>query len=220
MMENGTRLEASINAMRRYFPNLSLSIRPTSSGSIAVWEGRVQPIQSPENLPELLDDIHRGRHVQIIAGGEVKHHHSCFAHHQQHRWFDQLGDLRVRYDLGVMYDGSQIHPKTFVHNLIIPPHGKKHLNNDESICPYAPWEQIWLWNRDTVVDYLGHALTWLIKWTVWCQTAIWIGPDIRHDPAFLVRTIGRNQECRCGSGKKYKKCHLSYDEKMAGAINR
>src|SRR5438046_1242731 len=26
-------------------------------------------------------------------------------------------------------------------------------------------------------------------------------------------TIGRNDPCRCGSGKKYKKCHLEADEK-------
>ncbi len=25
--------------------------------------------------------------------------------------------------------------------------------------------------------------------------------------------IGRNDPCRCGSGKKYKKCHLEADEK-------
>lgn len=219
-MENGSRLEASIDAMKRYFPNLSLSVKTTRSGTIAVWEGRVQPVQSPENLHELLDDIHKGREVKIIAGGKVEHHPSCFASHQQYEWFDRLDDLRVSYELGITYGGSQIHPKAFVPNLIIPPHGPKHLNGDGSICPYAPWEQVWLWDRDTVVDYLGHALIWLIKWTVWCQSAIWIGPDIGHDPAFLVRTIGRNQECRCGSGKKYKKCHLSYDEEMARAVHR
>lgn len=25
-------------------------------------------------------------------------------------------------------------------------------------------------------------------------------------------TLGRNDPCRCGSGKKYKKCHLEEDE--------
>jgi hypothetical protein len=27
-----------------------------------------------------------------------------------------------------------------------------------------------------------------------------------------MNTIGRNDLCHCGSGKKYKKCHLSQDE--------
>jgi hypothetical protein len=26
-------------------------------------------------------------------------------------------------------------------------------------------------------------------------------------------TLGRNEPCHCGSGKKYKKCHLESDEK-------
>jgi len=30
-----------------------------------------------------------------------------------------------------------------------------------------------------------------------------------------VRELGRNDICWCGSGKKYKKCHLIEDEKKA-----
>ena len=30
-----------------------------------------------------------------------------------------------------------------------------------------------------------------------------------------VRNLGRNEVCWCGSGKKYKKCHLLEDEKKA-----
>ncbi len=30
------------------------------------------------------------------------------------------------------------------------------------------------------------------------------------------RDLGRNESCWCGSGKKYKKCHLIEDEKKAG----
>ena len=26
--------------------------------------------------------------------------------------------------------------------------------------------------------------------------------------------IGRNDKCWCGSGEKYKKCHMSFDEKL------
>lgn len=29
-----------------------------------------------------------------------------------------------------------------------------------------------------------------------------------------MSTIGRNDPCHCGSGKKYKKCHLEADEKI------
>jgi hypothetical protein len=36
-----------------------------------------------------------------------------------------------------------------------------------------------------------------------------------------LSTLGRNDECTCGSHKKYKKCHLEADEKMkSGEISK
>jgi hypothetical protein len=35
------------------------------------------------------------------------------------------------------------------------------------------------------------------------------------DPEVRVAKPGRNDACWCGSGKKYKKCHLTEDEKKA-----
>lgn len=32
------------------------------------------------------------------------------------------------------------------------------------------------------------------------------------DPLERLRSAGRNDDCPCGSGKKYKKCHLREDE--------
>lgn len=32
-----------------------------------------------------------------------------------------------------------------------------------------------------------------------------------------LRLLGRNDQCSCGSGKKYKKCHLLGDEKNKAA---
>ena len=32
------------------------------------------------------------------------------------------------------------------------------------------------------------------------------------EPAERLKTAGRNDDCPCGSGKKYKKCHLRADE--------
>jgi len=36
-----------------------------------------------------------------------------------------------------------------------------------------------------------------------------------EDAETPVKDLGRNELCWCGSGKKYKKCHLSEDEKKA-----
>ena len=34
-----------------------------------------------------------------------------------------------------------------------------------------------------------------------------------QEPVVLGKRLGRNDPCWCGSGKKYKKCHLTEDEK-------
>jgi hypothetical protein len=36
-------------------------------------------------------------------------------------------------------------------------------------------------------------------------------------PPASARKLGRNDLCWCGSGKKYKKCHYSSDEKYFNA---
>jgi methionyl aminopeptidase len=38
--------------------------------------------------------------------------------------------------------------------------------------------------------------------------------------AIDMMNIGRNDQCWCGSGKKYKKCHLSFDEKLETFIEQ
>jgi hypothetical protein len=35
------------------------------------------------------------------------------------------------------------------------------------------------------------------------------------DPLERLRSAGRNDDCPCGSGKKYKKCHLREDEEAS-----
>ncbi len=36
-----------------------------------------------------------------------------------------------------------------------------------------------------------------------------------NEAALRLRTAGRNDDCPCGSGKKYKKCHLREDEEAS-----
>ena len=38
-------------------------------------------------------------------------------------------------------------------------------------------------------------------------------PPPDPQPTVLHRKLGRNEPCWCGSGQKYKKCHLAQDEK-------
>ena len=53
----------------------------------------------------------------------------------------------------------------------------------------------------------------LLKW--WCNIGNIDYPNIRIDdtslstePIRVEKTVGRNDPCPCGSGKKYKKCCL------------
>ncbi|MGE0127598.1 MAG: SEC-C domain-containing protein [Blastocatellales bacterium] len=211
MIDEVSRLSSSVRAMQDYFPAFSLDLRENGQKG-AVWKGKVQPIQTAESLAELLDDIHCERPVWVLAGGEVRHHHLCNSTHTHHAWVDGLTNPFIVFDLEARYGGHKQHPKVFVRNPKMPLPKTKHTFGDGSICPYAPWENVWLWERDTAADYLGHACVWLIKWLVWDQTGIWVGPEMSHDKSFLSRTIGRNNQCWCGSGLKYKKCHLIQDQ--------
>ncbi|HEX5081580.1 MAG TPA: hypothetical protein VFY40_06015, partial [Blastocatellia bacterium] len=64
-----------------------------------------------------------------------------------------MDDPFVSFELEVRCGGGKRHPKVFVRRPVLPPHKTRHLFGDGSICPYAPWENVWLWDRDTVVDY-------------------------------------------------------------------
>lgn len=215
MNDVSSRLGDSIELMRDYYPALSLAVSTTESGSEAIWTGRVQPIQTTDRLEQLLDDIHRERSIYVRPGGEVLHHPECISKHERHVWIDKLTNPRAIYELEIKYSGGKEHPKAYVLDPVLPEGRRKHVFGDGAICPYAPWKEVWLWEEHTVVDYMGHVLGWLIKWTVWDQTDTWIGPEINHDPGFLLRSVGPNRQCWCGSGKKYKKCHRVYDEAKA-----
>jgi hypothetical protein len=211
MTDDSSRLAASIEGMQAYYPALHLSIVKTEAGKLAIWRGRVQPIRTAERLEELLDDIYHERPFYILTGGEVLHHPSCRASHTS-RLGRKMTNPHAVYELEIRYSGGSRHPKAYVREPILSEKKRKHIFGDGSICPYAPWRQVWRWEYHTVVDYMAHALGWLIKWTVWDQADIWIGPEINHDPRWLLRTIGPNKPCWCGSGKKYKKCHRPTDE--------
>jgi len=201
--------------MRDYYPAFPVSFIETGEGRLAVWTGRVQPIRTTDGLEDLLDDIHNERPYYILPGGEVLHHNECTATHTDHGWAKGLPNPHAVYELEARYGGGRRHPKVYVRDPTLPEGKRKHMFGDDSICPYAPWRQIWLWEEHTVVDYMGHALGWLIKWTVWDQIDVWIGPEVDHDARFLLRSIGPNKPCWCGSGRKYKKCHKSTDEDNA-----
>src|ERR1700754_726845 len=120
MTDNSSRLEASIEGMRAYYPALHLSIVDTEAGKQAIWRGRVQPIRTAERLEDLLDDIHHERPFYILTGGRGLHHAACRASHTHHGWAEQLTNPHAVYDLEVRYGGGRRHPKGYVRDPIFP----------------------------------------------------------------------------------------------------
>lgn len=205
MPETSSRLDASIEAMRQFYPQFSLSGSPIGTGDCAVWKGWVQPIQEDLHLEALLDDLFYDRPVEVFRGGEVRHAAKCKARHRDHDWMEDVCDPFIRYKLEVRYSGTQRHPRAFVREPILL--SPRHMWGDDAICGYAAWENIWSWDKHTVVDFMDHALVWLVKTTVWTQAKVWIGSERPHDLRFLLASIRLNEQCRCGSGEPYGTCH-------------
>jgi len=178
----------------------------------------VRPLQSAEYLEELLDDIRHERPVQMQAGGAIEHRPDCTATHCHHDWMDKLSDPFVEYKLEVHYGGGEIHPRAYVREPAVPFFKRRtHHLADGALCAYPPWQGVWQWERDTVVQFMAHATEWLVKWTVWEQTGRWLGPEMPHNLDFLLHHIHPEQECHCGSGKQYHLCHRPGD--MAAVMN-
>lgn len=207
-----SRLEASIEAMREYFPEFSLSGSPIGTGPVAVWKGRLRPLPTRDHLEEILDDLYHGRPVVMLAGGVISHNEDCVVEHCRHDWMERVTDLSVEYKLEVQYGGGEAHPLAFVRDPVVPLFKrKKHHYLDGSLCAFPAWFDVWRWDKNTVADFMSHVAEWLVKWTVWEQAGVWLGDERGHNPNQLLREIRPDQQCHCRSGKPYGLCHRPGD---------
>ena len=216
-MSAGTsRLQASNEAMRVYFPDFALSGLPLGTGPSAVWKGRVRPLTEPDDLQEVLDDIYHGRPVMMRAGGVIKHRPDCTAEHCYHGWMDEVSTPFPEYKLEVQYGGGESHPRAYVRDPVVPfLKREKHHYKDGALCAYPPWLGVWQWDRHTVADFMSHTAEWLVKWTVWERAGVWLGPEMGHDLGLLLSQIRPEQGCHCGSGQQYQHCHRAENAAQA-----
>lgn len=204
------RLARSADAMRLSYPQLTFVTESVAGLKAGVWRGVIRPIQSLEPLGEILDDIAHGRVVRVV-GGEVRHHPDCREQHHRQSWMDRVVAWRIQFHLKVRWDGGNADPRCWI---VAPPvwtpERKKHIWGDGSICPFMSSEA-WDADRDDVVDFMAHVSVWLVKWMLWDQTDMWMGPEHAFSPEHHVASLQPTDCCWCRSGREYARCHLAVD---------
>lgn len=105
--------------------------------------------------------------------------------------------------------------------------GNSHIESDWKLCLFVPGESgINFADANSLNQLFGIIQTFLFKEYVYQKrlkfsrrtgsVAEWPGEDRSHGEAGIkeaiesIGRIGRNSPCPCGSGKKYKHCHLRY----------
>ncbi len=206
--------EANCRAVAVRYPQFKVVEPPLGGGSVQAWEGEVQPFPSGLELGAILEDLEIGRQVIVELGGALAHDPSCTRRHSVPQYLNRLSSADAAFHLKVFAFPPKRHPRALCVRPEISP-GRyprhPHLFSDGALCPYLPSEDVWSWGRETVADFLDYTSIWLAKHLVWertgaCRGGIWIGPCAGHEPRDLLANVGRNDQCPCGSGKKYKRC--------------
>src|SRR2546427_2552797 len=214
----GSRLQRSIEDMGEFCPNLVYDAVPPSAGGGGAWNGLIQPTVSLDGLEHLLDDIRHNRPVYCAPRGELKHLATCETPHCRHLWMDQIGELRVPFTVSIYYSGGRDHPRCWVVSPSIPTEKRRHTWGDGSICPFLASEDSWVWDRDTVADFVPHISIWLLTWLVFDQTAQWIVGEREGTPEYHLSVIRASDQCWCRSGRKYRKCHMPEGQIQAARL--
>jgi SEC-C motif len=207
-------LEANQRAVALSYPQFK-AIEPPAGGEAAqVWIGAIQPLPDDRELGAILSDLEAERAVLILTGGGVAHDPDCRLIHADPPYRTRLANMDARFEVKVLVYPPEKHPqatclKPKISRRLFPQH--PHLYGDEILCPYRPSDNVLEWNRKTVVQFLDFVSIWLARHLVWertgaCAGGIWLGPSAGHAPRELLGTVGRNDPCPCGSGKKYKRC--------------
>lgn len=198
--------------MAAFCPALIYAPEPGGGGS---WSGPITPIKSTERLLDLLDDIHHNNPVYMAAGAELRHLAACEKSHCNHPWMDKVQpqDLVRTFQARLTYSGSHDDPRCWTTGIDLT--NGRHMWSDGSICPFMSSSTTWDWMEDTVADFVGHVSVFLVSWMVFQPTGVWIVGEHGNSGTYHASTIRPNDLCWCRSGKKYRKCHMHYDQALA-----
>ena len=207
--------EANNRAVAQRYPQFEIIEPPSGSNVIQAWAGIIVPFESDQELGAIFEDLEEERAIFIKVGGVLTHDPACRCSHGRPRYMDRVQPAHASFKLNVFAFPEKQHPRAYsvgprISRDKYPMH--PHLQADSAACPYLPSDNVWRWGSNTVADFLDFGAIWLAKHVLWEQTGacrgggIWIGPSSRHSPRELLMRVGRNEECPCASGKKYKRC--------------
>jgi hypothetical protein len=198
--------------MAAFCPALIYAPEPGGGGS---WSGPITPIKSTERLLHLLDDIHHNNPAYMAAGAELRHLAACEKSHCNHPWMDKVQphDLVRTFHARLTYSGGHDDPRCWITGIDLT--NGRHMWSDGSICPFMSTSTAWDWMVDTVADFAGHVSVFLVSWMVFQRTGVWIVGEHGNSGTYHLSTIRPNDLCWCRSGKKYRKCHMPYDQALA-----
>jgi hypothetical protein len=207
--------EIQLNAMAVAYPSLAATLREDAEHSLLVWEGWVQPIGSPDDLDAILIDLENVSPLHVSIDGAINSRKNPKG--KLHSLSSRLRSPSPIFNIRIEYDDTGRHPRAYrTFPQVLP--GSKHTFGDGRMCPYPPWEDVWVARRDTVVDFADQAMIWLVKRYVWDETSIWLGLEMSHDPVYLFTHIKPDEQCWCASSEAYSKCDREGDKKRIDSI--
>jgi hypothetical protein len=213
--------EANLRDVALAYPQFAAIEPPPTSGAILAWEGVLRPFSDCRELGLVLDDLRMDRSVRVQAG-TLSHDAECTALHRPISFLHELNPLEAEFRIAVLAYPPKRHPQAFgklpqITKQRFPFH--HHINADGSVCAYSATETNLPWHGKTVSTFLDYVAIWAAKHQVWEATgadpnATWLGSVAPHTPSEILRQVGRNEPCPCGSGKKFKKCHFAAYERL------
>jgi hypothetical protein len=209
-------IEANLRTVALAYPQFVAVEPPPASAALLAWDGVLQPLSDCCELGFILEDLRMDRTV-LVSAGKLLHDPRCNAVHRPIACLDELRPADARLKVQVLAYAPKRHPQAFG---ISPEISKRrfpfqqHINADGSICPYSASEIELPWHGQTVPTFLDYTAIWAAKHHVWEATgadenATWLGSVAPHSPDEVLRAVGRNNPCPCGSGLKFKRCHLA-----------
>lgn len=208
-------LEANRSSTEESYPQFRL-VNSVVVEAVEEWRGSIGPLRGVQDLPFILDDLQAGAEISVQAGRLLHDPHQCKRPHSAPNYLDRLLHADTEFQLRVTVFRPPREPRVFcfspeVSKRTFPFH--PHINSDGSCCSYFPSDRALPWSRHTLVALLNFTAIWLAKHIVWQDTggdeeAIWLGDAAGHSVREVVRQVGRNDPCPCGSGEKFKRCCL------------